>query len=382
MSFTAETFGRKLSLLRTDFGQDTAALSKATGIPVDRLGALEHGNVVPTGDEVLIVADHFRKDFRFLISDDARDLDEGVDLLFRECGRDLPPSDRVAIAEFAYLCRCQAQLELGLGITPARPGFSFQPTGSYFKGHGESCARMLRQHLGLGPREVVRDVFSEIRSMGFKVFRRRLENSNISGLFMNHPEAGPSILVNLAEGIARQRFSAAHEWAHGLLDRKPVTLSLIGEWNSRDLVEVRANTFASNFLIPVELLSSVEASRWSDPKEVSIWADRLRVSVPAVLSALVAAKKITDETPERIRSEAPRPPEPPDPELEGNLSPTQIARKQVLLDRGLSKHYVDLCFDAYTRDLITIGLLAEMLLSTPAGTYEIASLFGRGIGHA
>jgi Zn-dependent peptidase ImmA (M78 family) len=382
MPFTAEVFGRKLSSLRADFGQDMNALSTATGISADRLGALEHGGAVPTGDEVLIIADHFRKDFRFLISDDSRDLDAGVDLLFRERGGDLPPSDRVAIAEFAYLCRCQAQLEAGLGTRPARPDFSFRPTGAYFKGHGESCARMLRQHLGLGTQEIVRDVFFEMRSMGFKVFRRRLENSNISGLFMNHPEAGPSILVNLAEGLARQRFSAAHEWAHGLLDQKPVTLSLVGEWNSGDLVEVRANTFASNFLIPPELLSSLDARHWADPKEVSLWANRLRVSVPALLSALVAAKKITDEQRERIRSEAPRPPEPPDPELEGGLSPTQLARKQALLERGLSKHYVDLCFDAYTRDIITIGLLAEMLLTTSAGTHEIACLFGRGIGHA
>jgi Zn-dependent peptidase ImmA (M78 family) len=225
----------------------------------------------------------------------------------------------------------------------------------------------------------VRDPFAEMQRMGFKVFRRRLENSNISGLFMNHPKAGPCILVNLAEGMARQRFSAAHEWAHGLLDQKAIELSMVGEWNSNELVEIRANTFASHFLIPVELLAAGDINRWLNPMEVSSWAERLRVSVPALLSALTAARFLTNEQREQLRGTIRRPPDPPDPELEGHLTDQQRARKQTLLEQGLSQHYVKLCFDAYVQELISRGLLAEMLLTTPAGTHEVAALFGRGM---
>lgn len=376
MAFSAREFGRKLFTIRTAFGQDRNALAQSSGIEADRLAVLEDGSAEPTGDEVLILADRFKKNFRYFLADDVNDADADVELLFRTNGQELPPADRIAISEFVYLCRCQATLERDLGRRVPHPGFQFRATGNYFKRHGQQCAADLRQHLGLKNKEVIRDVFDAIRSMGFKVFRRRLQNSNISGLFMRHPEAGPCILVNLAEGMARQRFSAAHEWGHGLMDDKPIILSTIGEWNSGDLIELRANTFASDFLMPPAVLSSV-GSKWNEPSIVSDWAEKFRVSVPALLTALVAAKIITKEKREELRS-AIRPPEPPDPELEG-VNPLQLQRRRLLLERGISVEYVHLCFEAFSRDLISFGLLCEMLLSSAAGVQEIAQLFGRSI---
>jgi Zn-dependent peptidase ImmA (M78 family) len=379
MPFTGGTFGRKLASLRADFGQDLSSVSASSGIPAERLGALEHGQDEPTGDEVLILADHFRKDFRFFISDDACDPDDGIELLFREHGGELSTGDRVSIAEFAYLCRCQATLERELEVQSSLKTFNFRPKGRYYKGDGQECAEALRHHLGLGEKQVVRDVFATMRGMGMKVFRRRLENSAISGFYMNHPEAGHCILVNLAEGLARQRFSAAHELGHGLMDQKPITMSMVGEWTSSELVEVRANTFASHFLMPPALLADGNKTRWADPAEVSAWAERLRVSVPALLSALYGADLIDAEQRASLRSLASRPVDPPDPELEGALTPEQVARKRALLERGLSKGYVNLCFDAYVLGIISGGLLAEMLLATPAETHAIAALFGRTV---
>lgn len=376
MTFTAREFGRKLSAVRTAFGQEREALAQSSGIQADRLAVLESGGAEPTGDEVLILADRFKKNFRYFLTDDADDPDADVELLFRTNGDVLPPADRVAISEFVYLCRCQATLERDLERHAPRPGFQFRATGNYFKRHGQQCAADLRQHLGLNNNEVIRDVFGCMRSMGFKVFRRRLQNSNISGLFMRHPEAGPCILVNLAEGVARQRFSAAHEWGHGLMDDKPVILSTIGEWNSGDLIELRANTFASDFLMPPAVLSSV-GSKWNEPSDVSDWAEKFRVSVPALLTALVAAKVITKEKREELRS-AIRPPDPPDPELEG-VNPIQLQRRRLLLERGISAEYVHLCFEALSRGLISFGLLCEMLLSSASGVQELAQLFGRSI---
>ena len=383
MAFTAAAFGRKLASLRADFGQDLNSISISSGISAERLSTLERGQVEPTGDEVLILADHFRKDFQFLLSDDARDPDEGVEVLFRERGDELSSADRMAIAEFALLCRSEAMLERVLGVGRPPHAFAFRLRGSYFKGQGAECAAALRRYLDLSDKEVVRDVFATIRALGMRVFRRRLENSNISGLYMNHPEAGPCIMVNLAEGMARQRFSAAHELGHGLLDEKPINMSMVGEfgeWSGAALVEVRANTFASHFLMPPALLGSAAKDRWADPVEVASWAGRLRVSVPALLSALHAAKLIEGDQRASLRQAAPRLPEPPDPELEGGLTAAQVARKAALLDRGLSKRYVDLCFDAYNRGAISLGLLAEMLLATPGETFEVAALFGRSLG--
>lgn len=386
MAFTPSVFGRKVQILREDFMQGIETVAQASGIPSNRLRQLEQGTVEPTGDEVLILADFYRKDFRFFIDDGAADSDKETEILFREHRGELRSSDRMAIAEFTYLCGCQAFLEREMNRKIFHRSFSYRLHGSFYKMQGEKCAHALRCHLGFMDNEIVRDVYEAMRRMGFKVFRRRLENSGISGLFMLHPEAGPCVLVNLAEGQARQRFSAAHEWGHGLLDNKSVNLSKIGDWTNVasgtaiNMVELRANTFASCFLISPELLRSGNRERWTNPQEVAFWASKLRVSVPALLSALVNSKLLTKEQREKLRSQVPRIPDSVDPELEG-LNPTQTARKMKLLERGISKSYLDLALDAYYDEKISRGMLGDVLLTSSSDLSEIASLFGRTLVH-
>jgi Zn-dependent peptidase ImmA (M78 family)/transcriptional regulator with XRE-family HTH domain len=380
MAFSSAVFGRKVHDLRTHLGQELDEVANVVGLPSSRLEQLEQGTLEPTGDEVLILADYFRRDFRFLIEDEKSDPAKQVDLLFRNHGDELRPSDRMAIAEFAYLCGCQAFLEREMGWRPEHPNFRFHPTGTFYKGHGERCARALRQHLGYSHNEIVRDIYDAMRRMGFKVFRRRLENSSISGIYMNHPEAGPCVLVNYAEGQARQRFSAGHEWGHGLLDDKPTTLSKVSEWNSADWSELRANTFASCFLVPPELLRAGRRERWKDPNEIASSAALLRVSAPALLSALVNANVLTKEQRDQIRPLVPRVPDPVDPEFEG-LNDVQTARRSELLARGLSKNYVNLALDAYADEKVSRGLLGDMLLASSSEVAEIAALFGRTLKH-
>ena len=216
--------------------------------------------------------------------------------------------------------------------------------------------------------------------MGFRVFRRRLANSGISGLFMDHPDTGPCILVNLAEGQARQRFSAAHEWGHALLDGRGAGLSRTAEWEGNDRIELRASTFASCLLMPPALLRSGDAQRWADPAEVASWATRLRVSAPALLSALVGSGLLTQGQRVAMRHRIPRVQDAVDPELE-NLNPVQAARKALLLARGLSGPYVGLALDAFAEGRISRGLLGDMLLASSFELAEIAGLFGRTLAH-
>ena len=346
--FTPSGFGRKILELRIQFGLTPDAAADASGISMERLAALERGACEPTGDEVLILADNYRRDFRYLLDDAEPDPAERTTVLFREHGGDLLPDDRLAIAEFSYLCGAEAALEQMLGRRPDRPGFAFRAVGTFFKGQGRDCASALRGHLGLREDQVVRDVYATMRSMGFRVFRRRLANSGISGLFMDHPDAGPCILVNLAEGQARQRFSAAHEWGHALLDGRGAGLSRTAEWEGNDRIELRASTFASCLLMPPALLRSGDAQRWADPAEVASWATRLRVSAPALLSALFGSGLLTQDQRVAMRHRIPRVQDAVDPELE-NLNPVQAARKVLLLARGLSGSYVGLALDASPR---------------------------------
>jgi hypothetical protein len=105
------------------------------------------------------------------------------------------------------------------------------------------------------------------------------------------------------------------------------------------------------------------------------------VSLSALLSALHAAKLIDGDQRRALQQSAVRPAEPPDPELEGPLTQVQMNRKQELVERGLSKGYVDLCFQAHNQGVISFGLLVELLLATPGEATEIAAVFGRTLAH-
>ena len=75
--------------------------------------------------------------------------------------------------------------------------------------------------------------------------------THVSGLMVSHPRVGIVIVINQAHPTVRQRFSWCHEYCHVLLDRD--SRGMVSRVSGRDdLREVRANSFAANFLIPEE----------------------------------------------------------------------------------------------------------------------------------
>ncbi len=95
--------------------------------------------------------------------------------------------------------------------------------------------------------------------------------------------------------------------------------------------------------------------------------------------ALKEAGLVDSAASERIRSyRVPREAK-LDPEHAAGLSPAQLARKADLLERGLSDHYVGLCFDGYKHDALSLGRLAEALLCSRGELGDLAKLYGRGL---
>ncbi|MEM8717783.1 MAG: ImmA/IrrE family metallo-endopeptidase [Cyanobacteria bacterium P01_G01_bin.39] len=72
---------------------------------------------------------------------------------------------------------------------------------------------------------------------------------NFSGLFLNHPDTNMVIIINEKHTYERRRFSLAHEYCHALVDRKNKA-KITSRKNSDELIEKRANSFASEFLLP------------------------------------------------------------------------------------------------------------------------------------
>jgi len=372
--------GSKFAKYREQLQESLTDVSGATGITVTRLSQIEDGQTEPTGDEVLILADHFRCDFKFFISNEQVAPFEQIETLYRAHGSDFSKEDRRAVQDFLYLCETEdfliRELDHALG------SFAFSPSGDYFKGHAEAAAARLRSAMGYADNAVPRDVYAEFRSVGVHVFRRKLGNSNISGLFVAHPVAGKCALVNYSEDIYRQRFSAAHEMAHAIFDADQGATVSFEQPDRGDLIEIRANRFASCYLMPPAFLSKLPNPKgWSDSDAIG-WANKLRVSCSALAIALREAKLVDQVTYARIsRLRVPQDVK-VDPELPQSLNPAQRSRKEQLLERGLSDHYIDLCFEAHRSGVISQGRLAEALLCSQAELLELANLYGRALdGH-
>jgi Zn-dependent peptidase ImmA (M78 family) len=320
---------------------------------------------------VLILADFFQCDYRFFVSNEKLAAFEQTESLYRTFGTEFSKNDRRSIQEFFFLCECEAFLLSEL--RPRVDTFTFTPSGNYYKRQGEDAAKALRQHFSYAANAVPSDVYADFRRLGFHVFRRSLDNSRISGLTIQHPSAGTCILVNYCEDIYRQRFTAAHEGAHGILDRNNDVIVSFEE-RTRDLIEIRANTFSSRYLLPPGLIKQIPASVWNQA-EIVRWASRFKVSTAALAIALREASLIDDQQAKHLRKIRVPAGEKVDPEL-ANVTGAAALRKKELLRRGLSTFYVGLCLQAWNQGKVSAGRAAQMLLGDDFALGEIAKLFG------
>jgi Zn-dependent peptidase ImmA (M78 family)/transcriptional regulator with XRE-family HTH domain len=377
MTFGLSLFSSKLKKYREQLKTSLDEVSDGTGISTQALATLENAERRPTGDEVLILADYYQCDYQFFISNEKLAPFEQTETLYRRHGNESSKEDRWTIQEFLFLCECEEFLLNTLPNRDYKP-FRFSKVGNYFKGHGAQAATGLREHFGYSSIQVSSDIYDDFRRLGFHIFRSQLGNSNISGLYIKHPTAGKCILVNYSEDVYRQRFTAAHESAHAILDEEEdFIVSFV--WDKSNLVETRANTFASRYLMPPDFLRNIpDSSNWNTDKAIH-WANRLKVSTEALAIALKNTNLISQSTEIEIKAVKVPSDRKIDPELPASLSPASRLRREQSLKRGLSTFYVNLCLDAYEQDFISAGRLAEMLLVSERELNEMADPYGRAL---
>ena len=378
MTFNLKALGSKLSRYRNQFQYSLSDISIATGILEEKLYQLENGECRPSGDEILILADFYKCDYKFFLSNEKLASFEQTETLFRRFGSDFSKNDRWSVQECMFLAECEAYLESKLNKKKTPP-FIFQKVGDYYKEHGNSAAKNLRKHLGYSEKEVSMNIYNDMRNIGIKVFRRKLENSNISGLYIKHPVAGKCVLINYDEDTYRQRFTAAHEAAHTILDEDEDVLVSFPQ-NKGDYKEVRANAFASAYLMPLDVISKIpNCDQWTNEKAIE-WANKFKVSTFALAIALKSNKLVDTNNFQIIKgSKVPRQ-DKKDPELSDSLSPSSKIRKQHLLERGLSDYYVGLCFEGYRANIISASRLTEMfLLESDRQLREFSVMYGVSI---
>ncbi len=125
---------------------------------------------------------------------------------------------------------------------------------------GQELASQERQRLGLGW-GTLPNVAEVISQQGVWAVSAQMPD-NVSGICLSHQQIGAAVIINQNHNRNRRRFSYAHEYAHVLADRKNRAASISSSDNAKELIERRANSFASEFLMPArgvqELLTRID----------------------------------------------------------------------------------------------------------------------------
>lgn len=377
MSLDTKLFSHKLNKIMELLKVNIDDIIINTNLSKDRLRKLLSGDYVPTGDEILIISDYLKcDDYNYFISNDKDTTFEQSEVLYRKYGEDISKSDRWNIQEFLYLCDCESFLKTELKIEPQHK-YRYNPKISFEKQQGIDCAADLRNYLKLDYNNTILDVFALFRRFGINIFRRKLESSNISGVLFRNPRIGDCILINFSEDIYRQRFSLLHEIGHYLLDdkRNVINLSYYNEDKS-NYSEVRANSFASRFLIPDELLLNIKkSSAFFTEDRIIEYSKKLMVNPITLSISLKEYKIITYNEYSIFKNLKIAAAEKNDPELPDNLTERIRDAKLKCLERGLTQYYINLCHQAYKEGIITKGRMAEMLLVNEYELQDLLNLF-------
>ncbi|MBI5504186.1 MAG: ImmA/IrrE family metallo-endopeptidase [Deltaproteobacteria bacterium] len=121
---------------------------------------------------------------------------------------------------------------------------------------GQRLADEERRRLGLGSAPLP-DLASLLEAQGVRTGLVDLPD-DVSGLTLSDAKIGLFVVANRAHHVLRRRFSFAHEYAHVVVDRD--RFGLVSRASERDdLLEVRANAFAANFLMPEDGVRQVIA---------------------------------------------------------------------------------------------------------------------------
>lgn len=325
--------GRRIRQARETCGMTQDEVAEKLGVSRPVVVLIEQGKRPVSGLELQTLAYLFARDMRDLVADEFAE-DDVVHALFRsqeDMGED---GVKRALRDCIALGHELTNLEDILGIsratvTVATYAHSFPRSRWEAIQTGEHVAIEERRRLGLGSAPLG-DVSSLLEAQGIRTGTVSLPDS-VSGLTISHPKVGPFVVVNESHSRERRRFSWCHEYAHVLLDKDAI--GMVSRVTERDdLREVRANSFAANFLLPeqgvrqfVAALGKGSASRIhadifdeagvvaidsrTDPatQEIQLYdvvqlAHSYGVSVPSTLYRLRNLKLVSEPEFERLRS--------------------------------------------------------------------------------
>lgn len=173
---------------------------------------------------------------------------------------------------------------------------------------GREAAKMLRQYLGLahGAGGIGSYVRGHIRRTGIAVIESPVAKSQLEGctFYVGPPGSeAPCIFANTYKATwFRRNMIVAHELGHAVFDigNDAVSLDFISHGDKSEFRETRAEAFAQQLLVPMEVLrhvASTQALKWDQltPANVATLVASTNVEQRAVISAALEAGFVTAE---------------------------------------------------------------------------------------
>jgi Zn-dependent peptidase ImmA (M78 family)/DNA-binding XRE family transcriptional regulator len=252
MTITQQELGRRLRTAREMCGLTQDQSGEQVSLSRSAVAQIELGNRAVNSLELNKLArlygreigDFLAAEFQvenalialFRISHDIADHPEAADAL-RHCmevGRELTNLERLVGLDRDLT----ALVRYGLPAPRSRYDAIMQ---------GGAVAEQERRRLGLAD-AAIESMPDLLEQQGVRTALVDLPE-DVSGLTVVDREVGPFVAVSQGEHVMRRTFSFAHEYAHVLLDCD--SNGIISRGRDRaELVEVRANAFAANLLLP------------------------------------------------------------------------------------------------------------------------------------
>lgn len=254
MTMTREELGRRIRSARESCGLTQEQLGEPANLSRLVVGQIESGARSVSSLELDRIAYAVGRDIKSFFSDAFVEQD-ALAALFRSDDELAQQAELVkALQDSLALGREMTTLERLLGIDRAQlltATYDLPAPKSRWEAilQGQKVAVEERQRLGMGVAPAG-DLADLLESQGVRAAFVSLP-ANISGLTLADVNIGVFVVVNSDHAAVRQRFSLAHEYAHVLMDRDRSGAISRAE-NRTELLEVRANAFAAELLMPAD----------------------------------------------------------------------------------------------------------------------------------
>jgi Zn-dependent peptidase ImmA (M78 family)/transcriptional regulator with XRE-family HTH domain len=250
MSIDQAELGRRLKQARESCGLTQDDIAREMAVSRATVAQIELGNRSVSGLELGKLSYLYARDIReFLAPNFSAD---GLTAVLLRSEDDAGDGVKAALRDCIALGHQLRDLETLLGISRSTGSVASYPSvslGSKWDSiqSGTQTALEERRRLGLGSGPLG-DLPALLEAQGIRTGLIAMP-SGVSGLMLSDPTVGLFVVVNRDHAAVRQRFSWCHEYAHLLLDRAQMG-HVSRESQRTDLLEVRANVFAANFLMP------------------------------------------------------------------------------------------------------------------------------------